>query len=78
MTHVGRSRSTVTCWLSIEGRWMFSTKTQKERKGLGTSPFGPAGLTTVPIPCVSLVFLERPRRRFRTAASLIARLPRVL
>lgn len=44
---------------------MFSTKTQKERKGLGTSPFGPAGLTTVPIPCVSLVFLERPRRRFR-------------
>ena len=36
----------------------FSTKTQKERKGLGTSPFGPVGLTTVPIPCVSLVFLE--------------------
>ena len=63
---------------------MFSTKTQKERKGLGTSPFGPAGLTTVPIPCVSLVFLERPRRRFRrcrrfrTAASPVARLPRVL
>ena len=44
---------------------MFSTKTQKERKGLGTSPFGPVGLTTVPIPCVSIVFLERPRRRFR-------------
>ena len=25
----------------------------KARKGLGTSPFGPAGLTTVPIPCSS-------------------------
>ena len=37
---------------------MFSTKTQKERKGLGTSPFGPVGLTTVPIPCVFVVFLE--------------------
>ena len=30
----------------------------KERKGLGTSPFGPPGLTTVPIPCVSGVFRE--------------------
>ena len=30
----------------------------KERKGLGTSPFGPTGLSTVPIPCVSSVFLK--------------------
>ena len=30
----------------------------KGRKGLGTSPFGPSGLTTVPIPCVSLVSRE--------------------
>ena len=57
--------------------WLLSTKTQKERKGLGTSPFGPSGLTTVPIPCVSVFSQEvpkRPRRRcrrfrrFRTAA----------
>ena len=27
----------------------------KERKGLGTSPFGALRLTTVPIPCVSVV-----------------------
>ena len=33
----------------------------KERKGLGTSPFGPVGLTTVPIPCASDVFLESPK-----------------
>ena len=26
----------------------------KERKGLDTSPFGPSGLTIVPIPCVSV------------------------
>ncbi len=32
-------------------------KDTKERKGLGTSPFGPTGLSTVPIPCVSSVFL---------------------
>ena len=25
----------------------------KGRKGLGTSPFGPSGLSNVPIPCVS-------------------------
>ena len=35
MTHVGRSRSTVTCWLSIKGRWMFSTKTAS----VGTADF---------------------------------------
>ena len=28
----------------------------KGRKGLGTSPFGPAGLSTVPIPCGAFVF----------------------
>ena len=35
----------------------FSTKTQKERKGLDTSPFGALRLTIVPIPCVSVTFL---------------------
>ncbi len=32
----------------------------KDRKGLGTSPFGPMGLTTVPIPCGSSVFPKHP------------------
>ena len=36
---------------------LFSTKTQKERKGLDTSPFGALRLTTVPIPCVPVTFL---------------------
>ena len=40
---------------SVRGRFHEDTK---ERKGLGTSPFGPPGLTTVPIPCVSADFLE--------------------
>ena len=35
------------------GKRTFSTKTRRERKGLGTSPFGALRLTTVPIPCVS-------------------------
>ena len=36
----------------------------KGRKGLGASPFGPAGLTTAPIPCASPNFpARRPARR---------------
>ena len=35
------------------GKRTFSTKTRRERKGLGTSPFDALRLTTVPIPCVS-------------------------
>ena len=31
-----------------------------ETQGMGTSPFGPAGLSTVPIPCVSSVSREAP------------------
>ena len=34
--------------------FLFLHKDTKERKGLGTSPFGPSCLTTVPIPCVSV------------------------
>ena len=35
------------------GRAAGGREDTKGRKGPGTSPFGPAGLTTVPIPCVS-------------------------
>ena len=67
---------------------MFSTKTQKERKGLDTSPFGALHLTTVPIPCVSIVFQEVPSTNAvgrlglwltpsYDADSSVARLPRV-
>ena len=54
---------------------LFSTKTQKERKGLGTSPFGALRLTTVPIPCVSIILEMRSSLDY---ASPVARLSRVL
>ncbi len=42
---------------------LFLHENTKGRKGLGTSPFGPAGLSTVPIPCVSVGFLEKQANR---------------
>ena len=51
---------------------LFSTKTQKERKGLGTSPFGALRLTTVPIPCVSVHLGKRRSRRLMQILGVLA------
>ena len=71
--------------LTRPGERPFSTKTRRERKGLGTSPFGAKRLTTVPIPCVSHVFLRNRRckgnrrckrnRRLRRLEPIRGRLP---
>ena len=51
------SSSILLFWSFVEERVCFHEDT-KERKGLGTSPFGPSGLTNVPSPCVSLASWE--------------------
>ena len=50
------SSSILLFWSFVEERVCFHEDT-KERKGMGTSPFGALRLTTVPSPCVSVTFL---------------------
>ena len=58
------SSSILLFWSFVEERVCFHEDT-KERKGLGTSPFGPSGLTNVPSPCVSLASWESQASFFR-------------